>query len=192
LIDRSAAEDGLSPLSQDPDSDSLVRIAVITKPHGISGEVKVQPDFGLPEDFNNYKDLVLIDSENEERQAFRVSRSRPQTKLVILQLEGVTDRTVAEGLCGKEVWVNRSSLPQLPEGEFYWHDLIGLQVETEEGRRLGRVKTLFATAGHDILVVRGDGREFLIPLDKEFIKTSDLQNGILIITEVPGLFEIND
>ena len=182
----------MSLVSKDTGPDNLVRIGVVGKAHGIKGEVRVYPDFGLPEDFNNYKKLVLIDPENEDSQVFKVTRSRPQAKMVIVEFEGVVDRTASENLCGKEVWVNRSFLPQLPEGEFYWHDLIGLQVETDAGRSLGRVETLFATAGHDILVVRNDGREFLIPLDKEFIKTSDFQNGIVIITEVPGLFEIND
>ena len=182
----------MSPVSQDGDSDDLIKVGFVAKAHGIKGEVKVHPDFGLPDDFKNYKDLVLIDRESHERQIFKVSRSRPQAMVVIQQLEGVVDRTAAEGLCGKEVWVSRSLVPPLPEGEFYWHDLIGLQAETEGGRKLGRVETLFATAGRDILVIRDGGREYLVPLAKEFIKTSDLQNGVLIVADVPGLFEIND
>jgi 16S rRNA processing protein RimM len=186
------AGNNLSQKSQDPASDDLVRVGIVTKAHGIKGEVKVHPDFGLPDDFNNYKDLILIDPKSENRQVFRVGRCRPQDRLVILQFEELSDRTSAEGLCGHEVWIDRSLLPKLAEGELYWHDLIGLQAETEGGRRLGRVETMLATAGHDILVVRGGGREYLIPFDKEFIKTSDLEDGILIITEMPGLFEIND
>ena len=179
-------------VSQDPVSDSLVRVGVITKAHGIKGEVKVQPDFGSPEEFNNYREVVLAGPGNEDRVVLKISRCRPQNRAVILQFEGLSDRNEAEGLCRKEVWVDRSLLPDLPEGEFYWHDLIGLRVETEVGRKLGRVENLFATAGHDILVVRGNGREYLIPLEKEFIRSSDLQNGILIVADVPGLFEIND
>jgi 16S rRNA processing protein RimM len=182
----------LSPVNQNSVPDDLIRVGVVGKAHGIKGEVKIHPDFGLPDDFKNYKDLVLIDRKSQERQTVKVSRSRPQALVVIQQFEGVADRTASEVLCGKEVWVSRSLVPPLPEGEFYWHDLIGLQAETEGGRRLGRVETLFATAGRDILVIRDGGREYLVPLAKEFIKTSDLQNGILIVADVPGLFEIND
>ena len=182
----------MSPVSQDGDSDDLIRVGFVAKAHGIKGEVRIQPVVGLPDEFKNYKDLVLVDRESQERQTFKVNRSRPQAMVVIQQLEGVVDRTAAEGLCGNEVWVSRSLVPPLPEGEFYWHDLIGLQVETEGGRKLGRVETLFATAGRDILVIRDGGREYLVPLAKEFIKSSDLQNGILIVTDMPGLFEIND
>jgi len=172
--------------------DGMVRIGVITKPHGIKGEVKAQPDFGSPDDFRNYRQVVLVDKESEDIREFLVIRSRPQDRAVILQFEGLTDRDAAEELCGSELWIKRSLLPELPEGEFYWHDLVGLNAETEGGRKLGRVETLFATPGHDILVIRGSGREYLVPLNKEFINTSNSRNGILIIKEVPGLFQIND
>jgi 16S rRNA processing protein RimM len=99
---------------------------------------------------------------------------------------------MAEPLGGSEVWVDKHSLPDLPAGEYYWHDLIGLRVATEQGRQLGRVADLFATGGHDILVVTGTGQEYLIPLKKEFLLQVDVAAGVLTVAPPPGLLEIND
>ena len=173
-------------------SGELIRVGVVTKAHGIKGEVKVLPDFGLPEDFLNYKEVVLVNSGSESRNGYKVSRCRSLARVVVLHLSGVGDRTEAETLAGSEVWIDKGSLPDLPEGDFYWHDLVGLQVETENGRELGRVETLMATGGHDILVVLDGSREYLIPLKKEFLVNTDLVAGILTVAEIPGLFEIND
>jgi 16S rRNA processing protein RimM len=174
------------------DSANLVRVGRVTKAHSIKGELKVLPDFGSPEDFLNYREVLLVFPGRDSRQNHKVSRCRPQAKIVILQLDGVDDRTMAETLCGSEVWIDKKSLPDLAAGDFYWHDLVGLQVVTESGRKLGRVDTILATGGHDILVVLGGGREYLIPLEKEFLLNRDAVAGILTVAEVPGLFEIND
>lgn len=174
------------------DSGELVRVGRITKPHGINGEVKVQPDFGIVEDFLNYKEVLLVWPDSELRREFRVRRCRFHGELAILQLEGVADRTGADALRGGEVWVDRDLLPELPAGKYYWHDLIGLRVETENGRQLGRVESLFATGGHDIIVVTDGGREYLIPLAEGFLLNVDTAAGLLTVADVPGLFEIND
>jgi 16S rRNA processing protein RimM len=175
-----------------PATGQLVRVGRVTKAHGIKGEVKVQPDFGSPEDFLNYSEVTLGRPTGESRRNYKVSRCRPQAAAVILQLEGVADRSMAEPLGGSEVWVDKHSLPDLPAGEYYWHDLIGLRVETEQGRKLGRVADLFATGGHDILVVTGTGQEYLIPLKKEFLLQVDVAAGVLTVAPPPGLLEIND
>ena len=175
-----------------PDSDNLVRVGRVGKAHGIKGELKVRPDFGLPEDFLHYREVALVKPGTDFHQDYKVSRCRPQAKIVVLQLDGIDDRTMAEALGGSEVWIDKKSLPDLAAGDFYWHDLVGLQVVTESGRELGRVDEILATGGHDILVVLGGGREYLIPLRKEFLLNTDTAAGILTVAEVPGLFEIND
>lgn len=174
------------------DSEHLIRVGRVGKAHGIKGEIKVRPDFGQPEDFLYYREVSLVNPGTDFQQDYKVSRCRPLAKTVVLQLEGVGDRTMAEALSGTEVWVDKKTLPELAPGDFYWHDLVGLQVVTESGRKLGRVDTLLATGGHDILVVLGGGREYLIPLRKEFLVNTDTAVGVLTVADVPGLFEIND
>ena len=70
--------------------------------------------------------------------------------------------------------------------------MIGLQVCTESGRELGTVAGLFATRAHDVLVVSGKGREYLVPVKEEIIKEIDEGKGRLSITPPPGLLEVNE
>ncbi len=175
-----------------PDPGDLVAVGEISKAHGIKGEVRVKPYFGNPDDFLKYRELCFIDRDSGVKQNLKVSHCRPQTGDVILKLEGLEDRTAAERYRGVEILVATELLPSLPEGEYYWHELTGFQVETDTGRHLGMVATFFQTAGHDVMVVRGSGREHLIPLEKEFILKRDSDAGILTVKDLPGLFDIND
>lgn len=100
-------------------------------------------------------------------QTLKLAEGRAQGNRLVAQLanvdgEPVTDRNLAEGLVGCEIAVLRGQLPPTAPNEFYWVDLVGLEVENLEGRQLGRVSELFETPAHDMLVVQG-ARECLIP-----------------------------
>jgi len=182
----------LSESYAEPDPGDLVAVGKINKVHGIKGEIRVRPYFGSPDDFLNYRKMYFLDQESGVPHNLKISRCRPQAGDVILKLEGFDDRTTAEGYRGVEILVARELLPPLPEGEYYWHELAGFKVETDSGMRLGKVATFFQTAGHDVMVVRGSGREYLIPLEKEFVLKRDSDSGILTVKDLPGLFAIND
>ena len=178
---------------RNPDSaDDFVKVGEIVKPHGIRGEVKVYSYSGQPENFKLYKSIVLQEREGSRKAIYEVLRSRPQGKLAILQLEGVISREAAEALQGSTLWLKKTDFPELASGEYYWHQLIGLQVCTESGRELGKVAGLFTTGAHDVLVVKGEGREYLIPVKEEMIKEIDEPKGRLSITPPPGLLEVNE
>ena len=87
----------------------------------------------------------------------------------IASFGGVADRSAAMRLSGAQVGVPVSSLPPLPEDEFYWRDLIGLRVLNHNGDELGLVQRLLPTGGHDVLVVRGGAAEVLIPFVEVYV-----------------------
>jgi 16S rRNA processing protein RimM len=91
-----------------------------------------------------------------------VRDGRPHGKGVVALLASCADREQAQALAGTEVAVRREQLPALAEGEYYWTDLIGLEVVCRDGRSLGRVTGLVETGANDVLVVQGD-RERLLP-----------------------------
>jgi 16S rRNA processing protein RimM len=94
---------------------------------------------------------------------------------------GINDREQAHKLINQEIAVHRRQLPDLPEGEFYWKDLVGLEVFTVEGKRLGRVKSMLETGANDVLVVRGD-RERLIPfVQGQFVTSVNLDDGRMTV-----------
>ena len=167
----------------------FVLLGKITKPHGIRGEVKVYPFSGQPENFLNYRNILLATENSEERIPYGIDKARVQGKLVLLQLSGCTTRNEAEALVGRQVWLRRRDLPDLEDDEFYLLELEGKNVVTSDGLELGKVTGVLATAGHDILAITGKQQEYLIPVEKSFIvRIGDKE----VVLEVPpGLLEIN-
>ena len=181
----------MKAISEHPDTERYVRVGRVAKPHGIKGELKIVPH-GAAADFQHFPVLLLGEEAAPVGRVYRVIGLRPQEKTVLVTLEGVGDRTAAEVLSGREVWVDKQFLPALAEDEFYWHELVGLRVVSESGRVLGKVTALFATGGHDVLVVRGGGREYLIPARREFMLHTDQAAGELTVADLPDLFDVND
>ncbi|MBF0446822.1 MAG: ribosome maturation factor RimM [Magnetococcales bacterium] len=109
------------------------------------------------------------------------------SKGVVATLEGVINRDQAQNLSGVEIWVPRSQLPEPDEDQYYWNDLLGVQVETEEGEVLGIVDHLFETGANDVISVLLDGEERLIPFVSEVVLTVDLEAGRLVVRLMPGM-----
>jgi len=107
---------------------------------------------------------------------------------VRLALRGVDRREGAEALRGRLVTVDAAQLPRAEEGEAYWFELVGCQVETPSGEAVGRVRELWATPAHDILVVVGpDGRDRLIPATAGIVRQLDVAGRRILIEDLPGL-----
>ena len=172
--------------------EDFVLVGKITKAHGIKGEVKVLAYTNHPEEFQHFPMVLLVDKAGNKYQEFVLSRGRGQGKLAILKLVDIDDRNAAESLAGLEVWVRKEHLTPLEPDEFYWHEMVGLSARTRDGKELGTVSALFSTAAHDVLVITGRGKEYLVPAKQEFIESIDHDAGTLKIAAVPGLLEIND
>ena len=84
-------------------------------------------------------------------------------------------------------------LPALPEGEHYWYELVGCDLETEGGRRVGRIREIWETGAHDVLVVeRDDGATCLVPTARELLREIDVEARRVVVEERPGLFDPAD
>jgi 16S rRNA processing protein RimM len=126
----------------------------------------------------------LVGSDGQLRK-FEVENSRWNGKVMVAKLAGIQDRDESAELIGRGIFVDRVDLPELEHDEFYWADLIGLEVLTEDGVCLGRIEQLMETGANDVLVVRGD-RERLIPFVlREVVKQVDLVQGRLIVDWMP-------
>jgi len=114
-------------------------------------------------------------------QAVRVIEGRVQGNRLVALLEGVESREQAEEVVGQEIVVYRDQFPDLPGGQYYWADLVGLAVQLEDGRELGTVERMLATGANDVMVVRGD-RERLIPfVPGPYVKRVDLEAGVVTV-----------
>ena len=142
------------------DKESPVTLGRITAASGLGGWVKVHSDTEPRENIVRF-DAWLLRPEGrapERWRQVRVLGGRPQGKTIVARLEGIEDRDAAERLVGSTVAVPRSALPPAEAGEFYWTDLIGMDVVTVDGTPLGPVDRLFETGANDVLVV-ADARE---------------------------------
>lgn len=109
-------------------------------------------------------------------------KGRPQGKGLIAQFPGVDGRDAAAALVGQDIYVARELLPPPGKDEYYWVDLEGLEVVTTEGVVLGRVTHLFATGANDVVVVRDESRERLIPfVQGSYVRSVDLSGGRMVV-----------
>ncbi len=166
----------------------LVHVGKVAKPHGIRGEVKIYSLAGQPENFRAYSQLVLVDDEGQQHN-YAVTAIRIQGNFAVLSLEGVVDRNQAEELGGWQVWVAEEYLAPLAADEFYWHDVMGAEVVDAEGHALGKLISLLAAGGGDLMVVRQDGEEVLIPTRPEFLVEIGPER--IVVDLPPGLLDIN-
>jgi len=170
-----------------PDRIPLGRIG---RPFGIQGEVRVRPYNSRSQNFLHVKVLYLRGERGEE--AIEVIRARPHQGEFLLTLKGLRDRNDVERLRGQEVLARQEDLAPLSAGEYYWHELIGLEVWCE-GKRLGEVTRLEETApaagGADLLVVATGAREVMIPLARAMIKTVDPAGGRIELNSFEGIWD---
>ena len=97
------------------------------------------------------------------------------------KLRGVDDRDAAAALAGQWIGIARAQLPTLPDGEYYWHDLLGLAVLTDAGDDLGVVDHIIETGANDVLAVRHAGGERLLPWSPDVVGSVDLAGGRIYV-----------
>lgn len=144
-----------------------VRLGRVAGVFGIQGWVRIASETRPTENIFRYRRWWL----GEQDSGFEVrvvARSKPEGNALLAQLSGrdglpITDRDVAQGLVGMAISVGRDALPKLPEGEYYWVDLVGLEVINVEGVSLGMIREMTSNGAQDVMVVAQEEQERLIP-----------------------------
>lgn len=162
-----------------------ILIGKITSAVGLKGEVKVY----------NYSDSIEIYEETPQvyvgDELMDVISVRQQKNMVVLRLSGFTDRDAAERARGREIFVTEADLPELPEGQFYVRDLIGMQVVTEEGEDLGEVTDVIQNTAQDLFEVElPEGRKVLIPKVDAFVRSIDGEARTVTVRLQEGLLDL--
>jgi 16S rRNA processing protein RimM len=160
--------------------NELIKVGEISGVFGIKGWVKIFSLTSPRENILNYSPWVLK-KENEVKEVSLVKGKR-QGKSVVASIAGISDRDEAASYNGWDIFIKKSQLPKPEKDEYYWVDLVGLQVETESGISLGKVDHLIETGANDVLVIKKEGEERLIPfLQEQVIKKIDLANNKMIV-----------
>ncbi len=153
--------------------ETLLHVGKISGVFGIKGWVKVFSFTGYREDILQYSPWIL--KKNVTTKIIEIVTGQLQNQLVVAQLKGIDDRNAAEALMGWEIFIEKSQLPVVKENEYYWSDLIGLQVENTEGMVLGVIDNLLETGANDVIIVQGEERQHAIPfLQPQIVLEVDL------------------
>jgi 16S rRNA processing protein RimM len=154
--------------------EKLVLLGRIVGVHGVRGELKLESYTEPRMQIFRYQPWLLRTAAGER--TVQDCHGRAQGKGMVAELPDIADRDAAVSLTGAEIWVARSALPAAKPGEYYWSDLEGLEVVTLEGVSLGKVSHLVATGANDVLVVKDEKRERLIPfLVDRFVMKVDFE-----------------
>jgi len=158
---------------------NLVPMGYITGPFGIKGWVKVKVSTEYSDSLDDYPE-VFLGADNDWK-SVKIESSFARDGIFHAKFEGVDDRDAAFSLRGKTIAVLREQFPEAEEDEYYWVDLIGLSVVNLEGENLGKVTELMETGANDVLVVKDDGLERLIPFVARHVTKVDLQQKLIIV-----------
>jgi len=182
---------GLEPAELPADAVEVGRIA---DAWGVKGWFKVLPHSASPEALFSSKRWYLLPSEQGAKafsgaMLLRVREAREHSDTIVASAQEVDDRGAAEALKGARIFVRRSSFPTAGADEYYWVDLIGMEVLNREGLALGRVKDLLSTGPQTVLVVeyleQGKPMERMIPFVSAYVDAVDLPGKIITVDWQP-------
>jgi len=153
----------------------------VVAPYGVYGWLKVIPDTEAFDGLLNYKTWWI--GKDVDWKALKVESAKIHNDVLLVKLQGVDDRDLAHACKGKQIAVPRASLPKLEKDEYYWSDLIGLNVKNSHGVDFGKITDVFETGANDVIVVQdqGEQRERLIPFTAQTILDVSLENQTMLV-----------
>ncbi len=169
--------------------EDTLRVGVITSTHGVRGEVKVFP---TTDDAGRFKKLkeVLLDT-GKELKTMEIAQVKFFKNMVILKFKGYDTINEIEIYKGKDLLVTRDHAVKLGPDENFIADLIGLEVFTDQGERLGSLTDVLKTGANDVYeVIMENGKQVLLPAIKQCILQVDLDAGKVLVHVLDGLLDL--
>jgi len=162
----------------------FVVVGIVRRPHGLKGELLVALETDFPERLVKGARLYL----GEDHLAVTIRNRRQHSDGLLLSFEEFPDKPAVERLHNLPLYRKVSDAPSLPEGHYYQHQLLGLQVVEENGETVGMLSQIFNTGASDIYVVRDEtGKEILLPAISDVIRRVEPENKRIIVHLLPGL-----
>ena len=173
----------------------FLAVGHLTRAHGLLGEFFVASLTDHPEG-SFAPGVVVLPGDatglvpDLDLPPLRVVSARPFKGGFLVEFGGVESRSEAEALRGRYLLRETSDLEAPAEGEYWHHQLVGLEVFTLQGLRLGVVRMIYELAPSDLLEVAGEGKEYLIPFREEIVVEVDVEGGRMVIDPPEGLLEL--
>jgi 16S rRNA processing protein RimM len=158
----------------------------IVKTRGLRGCVKVLSQLDNQSIVAAHLKDIYIEDVSGQKKRYILNKIDVSGNCLFLEIEAINDVDSAKALIGRKVFLPVEVLADLPEGEYYWRDIIGMDVITEEGKALGRIESVFPTGSNDVYVCKGE-REILLPAIADVIKDIDIDKRIMTVRLLAGL-----
>ncbi|HYA89055.1 MAG TPA: ribosome maturation factor RimM [Nitrospirota bacterium] len=166
----------------------LITVGRIVKPYGVAGEVKIEPVTDFPGRFKGLRSVHLVSQTGKELiceiQNVRYAGGSPY-----IRFKDFDTPEKAKALNGWFVKVPAEEAVPLPEGMYYWFELIGMEVVSESGERFGSIVDIFETGSNDVYVVKHGKKEIYVPATREVVKEVDRKAKRMVIHLMDGLIE---
>lgn len=152
-------------------------VGIVFAAHGVKGQIRIKSFTADPGDLTRYGPLTTETGERWRLQGVSVGVKG----VVTAKIDAINDRNQAEAAKGVKLYVERNALPAADEEEFYVSDLIGLEARSVGGEKLGTVSAVFDFGAGDVIEVKGEGSELLLPFTKRNVPVVDLAAGMVIV-----------
>ena len=161
--------------------EQFLETGQIINTHGVRGEVKIMPWADSPDFLCQFDTLYL------EGKPVKVLSARTNNTMVLASLEGVDTVEKAMRLKGKVLSIDRAQI-KLPAGRYFLADLMGLKVlNAATGEELGTVEDILTPPAHNVYLVRGAGKEYMIPAVPAFVAETNGEGGYMKVNLIEGL-----
>jgi len=173
----------IDPTGSPPGEPVFLAVGQLGKPHGVQGEITMRILTDFPERLKAGSTLFI----GLDRKPMQIRHVRPFGTKILLTFHGIQNREQAGELRNQMVFIQTADTPPLPEGEYYYHQLLGLRVETEDGQDLGRLEEILSTGANDVYLIRlPDSRELLLPVIEGVLLNVNLEAKWMRVHVLPG------
>ena len=171
------------------DLRDLILIGHVIRPHGIAGLLRIVSYAQSKETFFQ-AGSVFMDRGHNELEERKVIDIKSHGSSYLLRVSDVNSIEQAEIFKAAKIYIKKDSLIKNDEDEFFYYELLGLNVYLTTGQYLGAVKDIFPTGSNDVYVVEGQGKEFLIPAIHQVVKEISIPEKRMVISPIKGLLEL--
>lgn len=163
-------------------------LGYVLKTHGLKGEVLIVLDVDNPEEYEDMDSFFVL--ARGQLIPYFFESYKLHGNRAIVKLEDVNSIDTAKTLIGSKLFLPLDNLPELEEDQFYYHQVIGYQVMDATKGELGTVSSIYDMPGNDLLAMRYQGKEILVPITDEIVKSADHENKVVHVSLPEGLLEV--